>query len=194
MRRMRPACPRRTLTAPVLSLALAALMGARIVVGTAMPAAAQSAPCSSLELEVAITPTQPPECLSGSSSDGDFSGEWEYIQMIAGDRFIAVAQERAGIRSVFYLPRLESVVPTLLGQDAESVGWGTGISDERFTVRRFEVAVDDGSALPCAGFVATGGASMGSEVKSAVYGYVCNVNGLAFSDAEVSDILSRIDD
>jgi hypothetical protein len=168
-------------------------MALSIVIGTAASAAAQSVPCHSLDLQVAIEPTEPPECYGGNSGDGDFQGGWEYIQLTAGDRFIVVALERAGIRSVFYRPRLESVVEDLLGDDADSAEWGAGIDDERFDVRRFEVVVGDSQTLPCIGFVATGGRSMGSEVKSALYGYICGIGGIAFADGEVTDMLSRID-
>jgi hypothetical protein len=156
----------------------------------ATPAAAQTKACHSLELQVAIESAEPPECLGGVTDDVEFRGEWEYIQITDDDRFVAVAMQRAGTRSAFYRPRLESAVESLIS-DSEDFEWGTGVDHEDFMIRRFDVTVSD-APLPCAGFMETKGRSMGSEVKSVVYGYFCNLNGLAFADGEIVDMLSHI--
>lgn len=161
-----------------------------MVLCIATPAAAQSKACHSLELQVAIESTEPPECMGGVTDDVEFRGEWEYIQITDGDRFVAVAMQRAGTRSAFYRPRLESAVESLIS-DSEGFEWGTGVDHEDFMTRRFDVTLSD-SPLPCIGFMDMKGRSMGSEVKSVVYGYFCNLNGLAFADGEVVDMLSQI--
>lgn len=168
---------------------VAAIFGAMILCA-ATPAAAQTKACHSLELQVAIESTKPPECLGGVTDDVEFRGEWEYIQITDGDRFIAVAMQRAGTRSAFYRPRLESAVESLVS-DSEDFEWGTGVDHEDFMIRRFDVTFDD-TPLPCAGFMDMKGRSMGSEVKSVVYGYFCNLNGLAFADGEIVDMLAQI--
>jgi hypothetical protein len=149
------------LPAGLCALALAAVLASGL---PAAPALAQSASCNSLELHVGIEPTEEPECLRGSSNEDDFRGTWEYLQMTSGDRFIAVALERAGVRSVFYRPTIETVVATLLGDEIDDIVWGAGIEDERYDVRRFEATVGKSRELPCVGFVELGGRSTGSEV------------------------------
>ncbi len=167
---------------------LAAMAGTFVFAGVAVPAAAQTVSCHSLELRVAINPSQPPECFAGSSDDMDFKGEWEFIRMTADDRFILVAMQRAGLRSYFYRPTLEDAVESLLDED-DDTEWGGDIEHEVFNVRRFEVDVGT-STLPCVGFVDASGQFAGA--KSVVYGYFCNINGLAFAESEVADMLSRI--
>lgn len=177
------------MTPNTLSVAVAVLAVA--VSCLAAPAAAQTKACHSLELQVAIESTKPPECLGGVTDDVEFRGEWEYIQITDDDRFIAVAMQRAGTRSAFYRPRLESVVESLIN-DSEDFEWGTGVDHDDFSIRRFDVTLSNDTPLPCAGFMDMKGRSMGSEVKSVVYGYFCNLNGLAFADGEIVDMLSRI--
>lgn len=166
-----------------------AVFGATVLC-LATPAAAQTKACHSLDLEVAIESTEPPECLGGVQDGVEFRGEWEYVQITDGDRFIAVTLQRAGSRSAFYRPRLESAVESLIG-DSEEFEWGTGVDHEDFMIRRFDVSFDD-TPLPCAGFMDMKGRSMGSEVKTVVYGYFCNLNGIAFADGEIVDMLAQI--
>lgn len=155
------------------------------------PAVAQTTACHGLELQVAIESTKEPECLSGVTDDVEFRGEWEYIQITDDDRFIAVAMQRAGTRSAFYRPRLESIVESMIG-DSEDFEWSTGVDHDGFAIRRFDATLDNDTQLPCAGFMDLKGRSMGSEVKSVVYGYFCNLNGIAFADGEIVDMLSHI--
>ena len=178
----------RTLRASGRVAGCLALLCVWFVAGLAAPASAQSVSCHSLELQVAITPTEPAECFAGSSDDVDFKGEWEFIQMTAGDRFILVGMQRAGLRSYFYRPTLKDAVESLLDED-DDVDWGDDIEHDVFKVRRFEIDIRAGT-LPCVGFVDASGQFAGA--KSVVYGYICNINGLAFADSEVADMLSRI--
>src|SRR5262249_46808578 len=131
----------------------------------ATPAAAQSKSCHSLELQVAIESSKPPECLGGVTDDVELRGEWEFIQINDDDRFIAVVMQRAGTRSAFYRPRLESAVESLF-DDSDDFEWGAGVDHDGYTVRRFDVTFSNDAALPCAGFMDMKGRSMGSEVKS----------------------------
>ena len=173
----------------MLAIAIAVL--AATVASLATPAVAQTKACHSLELQVAIESTKPPECLGGVTDEVEFRGEWEYIQITDDDRFIAVAMERAGTRSAFYRPRLESAIESLIS-DSDEFEWSTGVDHEDYSIRRFDVTLDNDTLLPCAGFMEMKGRSMGSEVKSVVYGYFCNLNGLAFADGEIVDMLSHI--
>ena len=172
-------------------LAVAVAVLAATVSCLTTPAVAQTKACHSLELQVAIESTKPPECLGGVTDGVEFRGEWEYIQITDDDRFIAVAMQRAGTRSAFYRPRLESAVESLIS-DTEEFEWGTGVDHDGFSIRRFDVTFSNDTLLPCAGFMDLKGRSMGSEVKSVVYGYFCNLNGLAFADGEIVDMLSHI--
>jgi hypothetical protein len=168
----------------VIAFAIAALC-------FATPAAAQTKACHSLDLQVAIESTEEPECLGGVTDGVEFRGEWEYIQITDDDRFIAVTMQRAGTRSAFYRPRLESAVESLIS-DSEDFEWSIGVDHEDFSIRRFDVTFSNDTHLPCAGFMDLKGRSMGSEVKSVVYGYFCNLNGIAFADGEIVDMLSHI--
>ena len=172
-------------------LAVAVAVLAATVSCLTTPAVAQTKACHSLELQVAIESTKPPECLGGVTDGVEFRGEWEYIQITDDDRFIAVAMERAGTRSAFYRPRLESAIESLIS-DSDEFEWSTGVDHEDYSIRRFDVTLDNDTLLPCAGFMEMKGRSMGSEVKSVVYGYFCNLNGLAFADGEIVDMLSHI--
>lgn len=180
----------RCVEANALALRIIATVGTLVAcIGT--PALAQTKACHSLELQVAMESTKPPECLGGVTDEVEFRGEWEYIQLTDGDRFVAVAMQRAGSRSAFYRPRLESAVESLM-DGSEDFEWGTGVDHDGFMIRRFDVTIDNDSPLPCAGFMDLKGRSMGSEVKSVVYGYFCNLNGLAFADGEIVNMLSQI--
>jgi hypothetical protein len=170
---------------------LAAIVGL-LVAGVAGSASAQSVPCASLELQVAIVPTEPPNCTGGSSDDGDSDGKWEYVEMYVDALYIGVAHQRAGVRSIFYRPKLEEWVPDLLGEDADNVEWGDEIADERFDVRRFDIHVDSRTTYVCVGFLDTGAKVMGSEVKQVIYGIFCNFDGSVFFDSDVTELLTKI--
>jgi hypothetical protein len=170
---------------------LAAIVGL-LVAGWANSVLAQSVPCASLELQVAIVPTEPATCIGGASDDGDSDGLWEYIELYVDAMYVGVAHQRAGVRSIFYRPKLEEWVPDLLGEDADNVEWGAEIADERFDVRRFDVNVDSRTTYVCAGFLATGAKVMGSEVKQVIYGIFCNLDGSVFFDSDVTELLTKI--
>lgn len=168
-----------------------ATMAGLLVVAAASHASAGSVPCPSLDLQVAIVPTEPPECTGGSSDDGDAHGEWEYIELYVDELFVGVAKERAGVRSVFYRPTLEGFVPNIVAEDAD-IEWGDEIDDERFDVRRFDLVLDKRTTLLCVGFLDSGPSFMGSEVKSVIYGMFCNLDGSVFFDSDVTELLAKI--
>ena len=170
---------------------LAAILGL-LVAGWAVSASAQSVPCASLELQVAIVPTEPPKCTGGASDDGDADGSWEYVEMYVDAMYVGVAHQRAGVRAIFYRPKLEEWVPDLLGEDADNVEWGDEIADERFDVRRFEIHVDSRTTYICVGFLDTGAKVMGSEAKQVIYGIFCNFDGSVFFDSDVTELLTKI--
>lgn len=163
-----------------------------VVAGWAAAASAQSVPCHSLEIQIAIPPTEPPECSAGSHYDGDTSSEWEYLTMYADELFVAIAKERAGLRTAFYRPKLEEFVPYLIGEDGGELEWGEEIDDDRFDVRRFDWVLDSRSTVLCVGFLDTGPSAMGSEVKSVLYGMFCNTDGSVFFDSDVTALLAKI--
>ena len=169
-----------------------AAIGGLLVAGWAASASAQSVPCASLELQVAIVPTEPPECSGGVSDSGDYDGLWEYIEMYVDAMYVGVAHQKAGVRTIFYRPKLEEWIPDLLGEDADNVEWGDEIADERFDVRRFDVNVDSRTTYVCVGFLATGAKVMGSDVKQVIYGIFCNLDGSVFFDSDVTELLTKI--
>ena len=173
-----------------IAAGIAAFVAGAFAVAT--PASAQSVPCASLDLQVEIVPTEPPECSGGSSDDGDAEGRWEYIEMYVDSMYVGIAHERAGVRSIFYRPKLEDWVPDLLGDDADKIEWGDEIADDRFDVRRFDVHRDSRTTFTCVGFLATGARSMGSEVKQVIFGIFCNLDGSVFFDSDVTELLAKI--
>ena len=170
---------------------IAAIVGLAAA-GWAGPVLAQSVPCSSLELQVAIVPTEPPTCTGGASDSGDSDGLWEYVEMYVDAMYVGVAHQKAGVRSIFYRPQLEEWIPDLLGEDADKVEWGDEIADERFDVRRFDIHHDSRTTFVCVGFLATGAKVMGSEVKQVIYGIFCNFDGSVFFDSDVTELLTKI--
>ena len=174
------------------AIELLAAVACLLVAGWSASASAQSVPCASLELQVAIVPTEPPTCTGGASDNGDSDGSWEYVEMYVDAMYVGVAQQRAGVRSIFYRRRLEEWVPDILGEDADNVEWGDEIDDDRFDVRRFDIHVDSRTTYVCAGFLATGAKVMGSEVKQVVYGIFCNFDGSVFFDSDVTELLAKI--
>ena len=162
----------------------------------ATPAVAEGGivPCDSINIRVDIEPTREPVCVAGTTMDVEFSSEYQFIQLHAGYRFRVVSVQRALGRSIFEKPQFESVIEGLvhLGGDPESIEWTTDVDDERFKLQRFNVTTDK-SLLPCVGFMETTGRS-GSDTKSVLYGYFCNLFGVAFARPEIGDLLSRIRD
>lgn len=169
-----------------------AAVGGLLVAVWAASASAQSVPCASLELQVAIVPTEPATCIGGTSDSGDYDGLWEYIELYVDALYVGVAHQRAGVRTIFYRPKLEEWVPDLLGEDADNVEWGDEIADERFDVRRFDVHVDSRTTYVCVGFLTTGAKMMGSDVKQVIYGIFCNLDGSVFFDSDVTELLTKI--
>lgn len=169
----------------------AAIVGL-IVAGWSASASAQSVPCASLELQVAIVPTEPPTCTGGVSDSGDYDGLWEYVEMYVDAMYVGVAHQKAGVRTIFYRPKLEEWIPDLLGDDADKVEWGDEIADERFDVRRFDIHHDSRTIFVCVGFLDTGAKIMGSEVKQVIYGIFCNFDGAVFFDSDVTELLAKI--
>lgn len=157
----------------------------------AIPAAASEVSCDEIGLGLDMPSSEDAQCWKGYGGEGSFRTEWESIQLVSGDRLIAVELQRVIRRGSFYRPALEEIVKLLFWNDVVDATWGMGISHPDYTARQVELELDDGDTFPCFGFVHSGLGPYGGS-KRVIYGLVCNLNGLAFSEGEAAEIMNRI--
>ena len=159
--------------------------------GWLSPAVANEIECDDIDLSLDIQATEEPTCWRSYGGDGNFRIEIQAIEQMSGDRIIVVEVQRAMRRGAFARPSMEEVVEILFWTDVADANWGTGISNPDYTARQLELTFDDGDTLPCFGFADS---SMGpyGGAKRILYGLVCNLNGLAFSEGEAAEILAGI--
>jgi hypothetical protein len=173
------------------ALLLAIVFAGTAVWGWVSPAAASEIECEDIDLRLDIRATEAPTCWRSFGGDGNFRIEIQSIEQMSGDRLIVVELQRAMRRGSFYRPTLEDAVEILFWTDVVDADWGTGISHPDYMARQLSLTFDDGDTLPCFGFA---DASMGpyGGAKRIIYGLVCNLNGLAFSEGEAAEILAGI--
>jgi hypothetical protein len=159
--------------------------------GGVSPAAANEIECEDIDLRLDMRATEEPTCWRSYGGDGNFRIEFQAIEQMSGDRVIVVEMQRVMRRGAFTRPAMEEVVEFLFWTDVVDADWGTGISNPDYMARRLSLTFDDGDTLPCFGFADS---SMGpyGGAKRILYGLVCNLNGLAFSEGEVAEILAGI--
>jgi hypothetical protein len=158
-------------------------------------AVAETVPCRSLDLQVGMEPTKEPECAHGVGGQGSFRLEWEAVELVSGDRIAVIELQRATRRGAFFRPVLEEVVEIVFWGDVVDATWQGNIQHEDFQARHVTLGLEDGETMPCFGLLQTRRSVFNSsDVKQAIYGLVCNLNGLKFSDGEAAEILSRIHD
>lgn len=169
------------------------LLGIAFAFATAWvsPAASVEIECSEIDLSLDIQATEEPTCWRSYGGDGNFRIEIQAIEQMSGDRIIVVETQRAMRRGSFTRPSMEEVVEFLYWTDVVDADWGTGIANPDYTARQLTLTLDDGDTLPCFGFADS---SMGpyGGAKRILYGLVCNLNGLAFSEGEAAEILAGI--
>lgn len=161
--------------------------------GGASSAVAAEIECEDIDLSLDIRATEAPQCWRRYGGDGNFRIEIQSIEQMSGDRIIVVELQRALRRGSFYRPTLEDVVEMLFWTDVRDADWGTGIAHPDYMARQLSLTFDDGDTLPCFGFA---DASMGpyGGAKRIIYGLVCNLNGLAFSEGEAAEILAGVNE
>ncbi len=172
------------------ALAIGVVAAVAVAIG-AMPTAAQEVPCDEIDLKVEMQANEEPECWKGYGGEGNFRTEWEAIQLVSGDRLLTVELQRVIRRGAFYRPTLEDMVEFLFWDDVVDATWGTGIDHQTYKARQVKLELDDGDTIPCFGFVEIGGGPDNGS-KQVIYGLVCNLNGLAFSEGEAADIMTGI--
>ena len=172
-------------------LVLGFLVGLTTGWGAASPAVASEIDCEDIDLSLDLRATEAPQCWRSYGGDGNFRIEIQSIEQRSGDRIVVVEMQRAMRRGSFYRPTLEDVVEMLFWTDVRDADWGTGISHPDYMARQLSLTFDDGDTLPCFGFA---DASMGpyGGAKRIIYGLVCNLNGLAFSESEAAEILAGV--
>jgi hypothetical protein len=161
--------------------------------GVVSPTMAAEIECEDIDLSLDIRATEAPQCWRRYGGDGSFRIEIQSIEQMSGDRIIVVEMQRALRRGSFYRPTLEDVVEILFWTDVKDADWGTGIAHPDYMARQLSLTFDDGDTLPCFGFAH---ASMGpyGGAKRIIYGLVCNLNGLAFSEGEAAEILAGVNE
>lgn len=162
-----------------------------LATGWVLPASAAEIECDDIDLSLDIQATEAPTCWRSYGGDGNFRIEFQAIEQMSGDRIIVVEMQRAMRRGSFTRPSMEEVVGFLFWTDVVDADWGTGIPNPDYTARQLTLTFDDGDTLPCFGFADS---SMGpyGGAKRILYGLVCNLNGLAFSEGEAAEILAGV--
>lgn len=175
----------------IRALLIGIVMVLAIESGSVSPVVASEIECEDIDLSLDIRATEEPTCWRSYGGDGNFRIEIQAIEQMSGDRIIVVEMQKAMRRGAFARPSMEEVVEMLFWTDVTDAVWGIGISNPDYTARQLSLTFDDGDTLPCFGFADS---SMGpyGGAKRILYGMVCNLNGLAFSEGEAAEILAGI--
>lgn len=175
----------------VRALLLGIVVALAVGFGWVSQAPASEIECEDIDLRLDMRATEEPTCWRSYGGDGNFRIEFQTIEQMSGDRIIVVEMQRVLRRGAFTRPSMEEVVEFLFWTDVVDADWGTGISNPDYMARQLSLTFDDGDTLPCFGFADS---SMGpyGGAKRVLYGLVCNLNGLAFSEGEAAEILAGI--
>lgn len=165
------------------------MVAAGLTFGTT-PAMAQTVPCHSIDLQVGIAQPSERTCASGTIAEDDFRSTWELVEVNGDPVYAFVIRQVGGTRSGFYRSRLEPVIESLL-EEGGDIEWAGEVEDDRFEVRRLYL-LRRGGELPCIGFQRQSGSLNGSDIKSVIYGYICNTDGAEFFDADITEMLAKI--